>query len=46
MDSVTQEKVESLEKEFHDIQQEVSQLTAMTIETMWIQELQALKKSI
>ena len=46
MDSVTHEKVESLEKEFHDIQQEVSQLTAMTIENMWVQELQALKKVI
>jgi hypothetical protein len=46
MDSVTQEKVEALEKEFQELQQEVSQLTAMTIENMWIQELQALKKVI
>ena len=46
MDSVTQEKVDALEKEFYDIQQEVSQLTATTIENMWMQELHALKKVI
>jgi DNA topoisomerase-2 len=46
MDSVTQEKVESLEKEFKEIQEEVARLTAMTVEQMWIQELVALKKAI
>jgi DNA topoisomerase-2 len=46
MDSVTQEKVEALEKEFREIQDEVARLTAMTVEQMWIQELVALKKAI
>jgi Zn/Cd-binding protein ZinT len=46
MDSVTQEKVESLEKEFREIQEEVARLTAMTVEQIWIQELVALKKAI
>ena len=46
MDSVTQEKVEALEKEFREIQEEVARLTAMTVEQMWIQELVALKKAI
>ena len=46
MDSVTQEKVEALEKEFREIQEEVAKLTAMTVEQMWIQELVALKKAI
>jgi DNA topoisomerase-2 len=46
MDSVTQEKVEALEKEFKEIQEEVARLTATTIEALWIQELVALKKAI
>jgi DNA topoisomerase-2 len=46
MDSVTQEKVEALEKEFREIQEEVAKLTAMTVEQIWIQELMVLKKAI
>ena len=46
MDSVTEEKVLELEKEFREIQAEVAMLTAMTIEQIWIQELKVLKDKI
>jgi DNA topoisomerase-2 len=46
MDSVTQEKVDALEKEFMEIQKEVSKLSSMTIEIMWIHELKELKKML
>jgi len=46
MDSVTEEKVLELEKEYREIQEEVATLSAMTIEQMWIQELKVLKNSI
>ena len=46
MDSVTEEKVLELEKEYREIQEEVAALTALTIEQMWIQELKVLKNSI
>jgi DNA topoisomerase-2 len=46
MDSVTQEKVEALEKEFREIQEEVAKLTAMTVEQIWVHELKELNKKI
>ena len=46
MDSVTEEKVLELEKEFREIQEEVALLMAMTIQQMWTQELKVLKNSI
>jgi hypothetical protein len=46
MDSVTQEKVEALEKEFKEIQEEVAKLTAMTVDQIWIYELRELNKRI
>jgi DNA topoisomerase-2 len=46
MDSVTEEKVLELEKEFREIQEEVATLSAMTVEQIWIKELKALKDKI
>ena len=46
MDSVTEEKVLELEKEFREIQEEVATLTAMTVEQIWMKELKVLKNSI
>ena len=46
MDSVSQEKVDELEKEYIKIQTDVSTLSAMTIEMIWMNELKHLKSKL
>jgi DNA topoisomerase-2 len=46
MDSVTTEKVEELEKEYKELQGEIKSLEGTPIETLWTNELVALKKHL